>query len=109
MQRNIDPQIVEISSADRRQVRRAQGDSTLESLLDVAEAAKLLRIHPKTLRTKARHGIIPAVQVGTLAVSGVGPQPMARWDRKLMRWRTDKCLSTVSQPWTILDWAVSAV
>jgi hypothetical protein len=53
MQRHIDPQIIEISSADRRQVRRAQGDSTLESLLDVAEAAKLLRIHPKTLRTKA--------------------------------------------------------
>jgi excisionase family DNA binding protein len=66
MHRNIDPQIVEISSADTRQVRRAQGDSTFESLLDVAEAAKLLRIHPKTLRTKARHGIIPAVQVGRL-------------------------------------------
>jgi excisionase family DNA binding protein len=66
MQRNIDPQIVEISSADRRQVWRAQGDSTLESLLDVAEAAKLLRIHPKTLRNKARQGIIPGVQVGRL-------------------------------------------
>ena len=34
--------------------------------LDVAEAAKLLRIHPKTLRNKARRGIIPGVQVGRL-------------------------------------------
>jgi len=35
-------------------------------LLDVTEAAKLLRIHPKTLRNKARRGIIPGVQVGRL-------------------------------------------
>lgn len=35
-----------------------------ESLLDVAEAAKLLRIHPKTLRVKARQGIIPGIQIG---------------------------------------------
>jgi excisionase family DNA binding protein len=37
-----------------------------EPLLDVTEAAKLLRIHPKTLRTKARHGEIPAKQIGKL-------------------------------------------
>jgi hypothetical protein len=109
MQRHIDPQIIEISSADRRQVRRAQGDSTLESLLDVAEAAKLLRIHPKTLRTKALRNHSSRSGRQTLAVSGIGPQPMARWDRELRSWRTDKCLSTVPQPWTILDWAVSAV
>ena len=35
-----------------------------EPLLDVAEAARLLRMHPRTLRTKARARIIPAVQVG---------------------------------------------
>jgi excisionase family DNA binding protein len=35
-----------------------------EPLLDVGEAAKLLRIHPKTLRVKARRGVIPAVQIG---------------------------------------------
>jgi len=40
--------------------------SEFEPLLDVTEAAKLLRIHPKTLRTKARHGEIPAKQIGKL-------------------------------------------
>jgi excisionase family DNA binding protein len=41
-------------------------DEVFEPLLDCKEAAVLLRIHPKTLRTKARRGIIPAVQVGRL-------------------------------------------
>jgi excisionase family DNA binding protein len=41
-------------------------ESDFEPLLDVTEAAKLLRIHPKTLRTKARHGEIPAKQIGKL-------------------------------------------
>ena len=39
-------------------------DGGFEPLLDVAEAAKLLRIHPKTLRLKARRGLIPAIQIG---------------------------------------------
>ena len=43
-----------------------QLDSEFEPLLDVTEAAKLLRIHPKTLRTKARQGEIPAKQIGKL-------------------------------------------
>jgi excisionase family DNA binding protein len=42
----------------------AQSDGNFEPLLDVIEAARLLRIHPKTLRVKARRGIIPAVQIG---------------------------------------------
>jgi excisionase family DNA binding protein len=66
MQRHTNPQIVEIRSVDKKQVRQAQGESNFESLLDVAEAAKLLRIHPKTLRNKARRGIIPGVHVGRL-------------------------------------------
>jgi excisionase family DNA binding protein len=66
MQPHTDPPTLEIRSADKKQVRRAQGESNFESLLDVAEAAKLLRIHPKTLRNKARRGIIPGVQVGRL-------------------------------------------
>jgi excisionase family DNA binding protein len=66
MQKYTDPQIVEIRSADKKQVQRAQSESNFESLLDVAEAAKLLRIHPKTLRNKARQGIIPGVHVGRL-------------------------------------------
>jgi len=41
-----------------------QSNIEFEPLLDVAEAARLLRIHPKTLRVKASHGIIPAVQIG---------------------------------------------
>ena len=35
-----------------------------EPLLDTDEAAILLRMHPRTLRTKARKGLIPALQVG---------------------------------------------
>ncbi len=66
MQSHVDPPTLEIRSAGKKQARRAQGESNFESLLDVAEAAKLLRIHPKTLRSKARRGIIPGVQVGRL-------------------------------------------
>jgi len=35
-----------------------------EPLLDIVDAAKLLRIHPKTLRAKAARGIIPGIQIG---------------------------------------------
>ena len=41
-----------------------KNDGGFEPLLDVSEAAKLLRIHPKTLRVKARRGVIPAIQIG---------------------------------------------
>jgi len=54
-----------VPETDRRQ-RPGQSDDVFEPLLDCKEAAGLLRIHPKTLRTKARRGIIPAVQVGRL-------------------------------------------
>ncbi len=46
------------------QVPYVKSDREFEPLLDVTEAARLLRIHPKTLRVKARRGIIPAVQIG---------------------------------------------
>jgi len=60
-------QFVEITpSEEKKRASRVQNESGFEPLLDVAEASKLLRIHPKTLRTKARLGIIPAVQVGKL-------------------------------------------
>ncbi len=45
---------------------RVESDSDFEPLLDVVEAAKLLRIHPKTLRMKARCGIIPGIRFGRL-------------------------------------------
>lgn len=37
-----------------------------EPLLDSAEAAKLLRIHPKTLQRMARNGEITGIHVGKL-------------------------------------------
>jgi excisionase family DNA binding protein len=48
----------------REGVQEGKRDGGFEPLLDVTEAAKLLRIHPKTLRAKARRGVIPAVQIG---------------------------------------------
>ena len=48
----------------REGVQEGKRDGEFEPLLDVAEAAKLLRIHPKTLRVKARRGVIPGVQIG---------------------------------------------
>ena len=51
-------------SADATKQQRPEKDMTFEPLLDTDEAAKLLRLHPRTLRTKARQGMIPAVQVG---------------------------------------------
>jgi excisionase family DNA binding protein len=41
-----------------------QNDKSFEPLLDTDEAARLLRMHPRTLRTRARTGSIPGVQVG---------------------------------------------
>jgi excisionase family DNA binding protein len=62
---NTNPQS-KINSEDKKQAQRVESATGFEPLLVVAEAAKLLRIHPKTLRTKARRGIIPATQVGRL-------------------------------------------
>ena len=39
-------------------------EGRFEPLLDTEEAARLLRMHPRTLRTKARKREIPAIQVG---------------------------------------------
>jgi excisionase family DNA binding protein len=47
-----------------RQPHHIVNDVEFEPLLDVAEAARLLRIHPKTLRVKAGNGIIPGIQIG---------------------------------------------
>jgi excisionase family DNA binding protein len=48
----------------REGVQEGKREGGFEPLLDVGEAAKLLRIHPKTLRVKARRGVIPAIQIG---------------------------------------------
>jgi excisionase family DNA binding protein len=55
------------AGAERRagpKARHVASDAEFEPLLDVAEAARLLRIHPKTLRAKAGQGIIPGIQIG---------------------------------------------
>ena len=41
--------------------KEVQSHSDFEPLLDTEEAAKLLRMHPRTLRTKARTGFNPGV------------------------------------------------
>ena len=46
------------------EIKKVQSQRDFEPLLDTEEAARLLRMHPRTLRTKARRGSIPAVQVG---------------------------------------------
>lgn len=52
------------TTAHREEAKSVGHAKTFEPLLDTEEAAKLLRMHPRTLRTKARHGMIPAIQVG---------------------------------------------
>ena len=49
---------------DLRERKQVQSQRDFEPLLDTEEAARLLRMHPRTLRTKARGGSVPAVQVG---------------------------------------------
>ncbi len=65
MQKPIDARGLETNSTTKKPLR-ARAESDFELLLDVSEAARLLRIHPKTLRNKARHGVIPGMQVGRL-------------------------------------------
>jgi len=49
---------------DDEERKGVQNDRNFEPLLDTEETAKLLRMHPRTLRVKARTGAIPGVQVG---------------------------------------------
>jgi excisionase family DNA binding protein len=55
---------IDLASEDIKEGTQVQSQRDFEPLLDTEEAAKLLRMHPRTLRTKARRGSIPAVQVG---------------------------------------------
>ncbi len=57
-------EIYDSASEDVRDRKQVQSLKDFEPLLDTEEAARLLRMHPRTLRTKARRGSIPAVQVG---------------------------------------------
>lgn len=57
-------EIVSLAIEDVKDRKQVQSQRDFEPLLDTEEAARLLRMHPRTLRTKARRGSIPAVQVG---------------------------------------------
>jgi excisionase family DNA binding protein len=52
------------SSGEGRELPQLKSENRFEPLLDVVEAAKLLRMHPRTLRAKARKRLVPAIQVG---------------------------------------------
>jgi excisionase family DNA binding protein len=54
-------------NTERKPTRRADlTDLQFEPLLDSAEAAALLQIHPKTLQKLARAGIVIGVRIGKL-------------------------------------------
>jgi len=63
MQENAN-ETIDLATEDIQERKQVQRLRDFEPLLDTEEAAKLLRMHPRTLRTKARRGSIPAVQVG---------------------------------------------
>ena len=66
MESHTDLRVLEVESDDSKRTPRKQNGAAVEQLWDVSEAAKFLRIHPKTLRDKARRGVIPGIQVGRL-------------------------------------------
>ena len=51
-------------SSSERNRGQVESDAGFEQLLDVVEAARLLRIHPKTLQKLTRIGRVPAYRVG---------------------------------------------
>ena len=51
------------SSCELKQ-NEVRSDAGFEPLLDASEAARLLRIHPKTIQRLARLGYVPAFRVG---------------------------------------------
>jgi excisionase family DNA binding protein len=52
------------SSGEGRELLQLKSENRFEPLLDLVEAAMLLRMHPRTLRAKARKRLVPAIQVG---------------------------------------------
>jgi excisionase family DNA binding protein len=52
-----------VSTCERNR-GQVESDAGFEPLLDVVEAARLLRIHPKTLQKLTRIGRVPAYRVG---------------------------------------------
>ena len=100
-----------VTDYKREGVQERKREGGFEPLLDVAEAAKLLRIHPKTLRAKARRGDHSRnTDWSSLEISGLGAEPLVGRDRKLKNHCKVrmKCIDR-SHNSDILHWAVSAV
>ena len=55
---------IKSDAPDANKPNQVGNERNFEPLLDAEEAARLLRMHPRTLRTKARIGAIPGIQVG---------------------------------------------
>jgi excisionase family DNA binding protein len=55
-----------MSNGNSRAGVTAEAQSIFEPLLDLAEAAGLLRIHPQTLKKMAIRRAVPAIKVGRL-------------------------------------------
>jgi excisionase family DNA binding protein len=70
-------------------------NSLFEPLLDSNGAARLLRIHPKTLQRMARRGEIPGVQIGKLW--RFRKSELNTWMERLIK-RNPRCLKPESSP-----------
>jgi len=55
-----------MSNGNSRAGVTAEAQPIFEPLLDLAEAAGLLRIHPQTLKKMAIRRVLPAIKVGRL-------------------------------------------
>jgi excisionase family DNA binding protein len=56
----------EVQSQPAGSTQQSKTGISFEPLLDSEDAAKLLRIHPKTLQKLARNGEVQAVRIGKL-------------------------------------------
>ena len=58
-------------------MRTETNEKQIESLIDVTEAAKILGLHPVTLREFAREKRIPGIQIGR--AWRFRPSSLSRW------------------------------
>jgi hypothetical protein len=73
MQENAN-ETIDLAAEDIRERKQVQSQRDFEPLLDTEEAARLLRMHPRTLRTKARRGSFPLFRL-----ENVGAFVPPRW------------------------------
>ena len=53
---------IDLATEDVKDRKQVQSQRDFEPLLDTEEAARLLRMHPRTLRTKARRGSLSRLE-----------------------------------------------